>query len=261
LSAILPESDTYDASVITPETSDTTYPGTVKDGRQALANRTNFLIRRLRGQGDTESLAETDATAAEAAIVVPSDAIMGGGNLLKAAFQAAANRTKYVKNKAYGAAGSTWLVSVPARPSYIQSAAFEVGVTSNVPAVLQTDVSAARVFYVPVDLAMLTPYATITRAWVYLQGVSHGGTLPANMPDIRLYWYGTSGSVANEFASGVDASASAAAYDTAHSVELSVTPLAIGAGLIHMAFKVTGEWGANAAGLKVFAFQLQMTPQ
>jgi hypothetical protein len=260
VSSILTESDSYDATVVTPETGDTDYPATVKAGRQSLANRTNFVLKRLQGEGDTESLAETSATASEPALIVPADAIMGGGNLIKDLAQGLASRIKQIKNRAYGGNGSTWNYLVPPVPSFITGSEYELALSGSVVSLFQNDVSGPKIAYFNFAFPLLTPYATITRAFCYVQGISHGGTLPGSQPACTMSYHTNFGTTANQFATGLDAQATAAAYDTAHIFELTVTPLTLGPGVIQMSATFTGEYGVGAAGLRLQGFMLQLTP-
>lgn len=138
---------------------------------------------------------------------------------------------------------------------------------------VNNDVALARsIWFVLTKLPNLT---TLQKVRVFLDGdaggVAHGGSLPATLPDVTLYGcaFTASGSVLAPTTDGPvsDASASAAAYELQHAVEVVLgLPLLITTG-VHWLVRVRSETGANAAanalvvsGLEVDVAATQVGP-
>lgn len=254
------ESDSYDPTVIVPQVGDTTYPAVVPQGMGELANRTNFTIRRLRGQGETESLLESAASASEDTIIVPADSIMGGGNMIKAAFSATANRVKAVKSKAHGLADYSLFVS----PIPVSSTGWSVVTTTSV-RLEQTDTSAVAtaIFFVP--YVNPGPATTLVRVRAFVRGTGHAA-LPSVMPKVEVFAKSQSlgdfggGGIAEIGADQSDESADATAYNVFHYIDWEAPANTLVSELGLMTIRFSGEDATGAEDLELHGFRVFFSP-
>jgi hypothetical protein len=256
------ESDVYSPTVIVPQVGDTTYPTTVPQGMGELANRANFLVRRLRGQGSTESLAESSATAAEADLIVPADAIMGGGNLLKALAQGVANRIKYVKSKAHGLA--TYSAFVPPMPFGTPAGWNFISSTGGV-RLQQDDTSTASFAHFSAPIVTPGPVTRLVSVRAYVRGGAHAA-LPGTMPTVRVFSRshslgGFGGGDVTELGSvQADTSSSAGNYDVFHYIDWTAPASTFVHNLGDLVILFTGEDATGAETFDLFGFRVFFAP-
>jgi hypothetical protein len=254
------ESDSYDPTVIVPQVGDTTYPAVVPQGMGQLANRANFVIRRLRGQGETESLLESAATASEDTIIVPADSIMGGGNMIKAAFSATANRIKSIKGKAHGSADYSLFVSpVPA-----VTTGWTV-ITGTSVRLEQSDTSAVATgtFFVPYTNP--GPSTTLVRVRAFVRGTGHL-SLPSVMPKVEVFTKSQStgffggGDITEIGSDQSDDSPDTTNYNVFHTIdwEAPANTLVTDLGLLTIRF--SGEEATGTEDLELHGFRVFFSP-
>jgi hypothetical protein len=128
---------------------------------------------------------------------------------------------------------------------------------------LQTDVSAAAVLYKDVDAP---PGYVINQAHARIRGNGFGvgvhSALPATMPKLTLYELDPfNNNAVLQSANATDSSANAAAYDAAHSINITGLTWTI-SGSRRYRVKLEGEAGANALAnrLTLSSFAISWSP-
>ncbi len=204
-------------------------------------------------------------------VVVPDDgdAVNGTETLLTA--QALADRTQFVFNRVPQAQTVTdFLVPLSSgmNTSITAVSPFDKPVwvygmnTASPIGWLQNDISGTSQPQIGFDVGQFIPPAgsTLDSVTFHVEADGHGGSLPANLPELTLSRHGTDG-VRTEIDAQIDTSASIGAYEANHTIALTSLSHTI---LANTQYRVElrGESGANSVTLVllVTALELGWTP-
>ena len=259
--ANITESDAYPVTLQTPLSGElASAPGLLNQALQGLANRTNWMRRRLLGTGttpDTIIPAQSSLTPIE----VPSAVDFPGPNVFTRIAQGAADQIYWLRRRVVGAADYAHFV--PAIWSPLPGHQWTVQ-TDGTPALGGGRVSFVQgvgVGYIYFPL-LLPPVGTISSLWMHSSGYGHSG-LPSQPARLELVTMGDSAApsilaVATDFAT-------MPTYDTPHltfsAVNVSV-PLNSTFGSPNTAtpfLRIIGEGTVGAGGYQVFSLGVGVT--
>ena len=250
------DTDTWPATVPVPDIADTTYPQVVDDLATALNNRTfhdhKTLVNTL-ASFESLDLATISATLTQ---YVPHPlSRLGASNFWTLGFTALLQNFRWLKEKLPGIKKDNTLISFPPEPVNAHVAAFgwESLWGSDLVSLVQNNNASTDIAYFHIPIAIRSGQITTVQARVIgdvAGGSAHGSTLPANRPTLSLYRYVVSGAGIGVGLVGTvtDPSASAAAYDAAHTITLTSIsePLDTGNNTLFWMIKMTGEHGADS---------------
>jgi hypothetical protein len=239
MSAPVTESDTFPAAINAPDVNDTSYPTVVTQMATDLANRTNNLNRTLKGT--TSSLEVFTANGQDPVLADLTLPATGRADLIRNLGISLHKQIRWLRQRVFGTgAAATTLRWCPAPIAYA-SANWALNAGTSAFYVYQSALSVAPVI---MTFPELPPgvYISNLRVLVSLP-TSHGGSLPATMPDVLLLAQGGSGS-SSTIASGADTSANTTIYEATHEIVVTLNH-AVQTDVAY-ALAVRGENAANA---------------
>ena len=260
--ANITESDNYPVTLQTPLSGElASAPGLLNQALQGLANRTNWMRRRLLGTGTTPDTV-IPANNVFTPIQLPSAIDFPGPNAFTRIGQAAADQIYWLRRRVLGAADFAHFV--PAIWTPLPGAQWTVQ-TDGTPALAQGRVSFVQgvgmgYIYFPL---LLPPVGTISSIWMSSSGFGHSA-VPTSPARLELVTMGDGNASPSILAVATD-SATYPAYDTQHLTFAAVNvpiPLNSTFGSPNPAtpfLRIIGESSAGAGGYQVFSLGVGVT--
>lgn len=252
--ANITESDDYPVTLQTPLSGElASAPGLLLQFMQGATNRTNWIRRRLLGQG-TSLTPLLDANEFTALVEVPSSTDMPAPNVFTRIAQPLANRTSWLRNRVYGATLGNARRSLLGFPMSILG--WEPRVEGNVAigqgqfSYVQTILAGYMYFAIPTPVA-----GRISLIQAYGLGSGHVGTVesPVRFELITIGDGASSPTILHTLVDG----APYPVYDSNHITASSGLSVVINNALTY-AIRVVAEYGANSVPFGYRLFDLQV---